>query len=192
MNRNIEQLVNKILYEAKVSSPSINAERIAEFHFGLDIDWTNFENNNAAAQISVSEKKIYMNESHADKFRANCGLKNFTIAHEIGHWVLHRNLVGQHSPEIEREAEKFATYLLMPEKMIREEFAAFNSDTLLDFFPADMKVSSLAEIFCVSYTAMRIRLSQWELKLIYVDKDGKCYRSKEEFLERVAGQIKLF
>ena len=192
MSQNIEQLANKIIQAEKISKPPINAERIAEFHFGLDIEWTNFENNDAAAQLSVSDKKIYMNESRADKFRANCGLKNFTIAHEIGHWVLHRNLVGQHSPKIEREAEKFATYLLMPEQFVRDEFAKFNSDALSDYLSADRKVSLLAETFCVSYTAMRIRLSHWELKLIYVDKDGKIYRSKEEFLEQLTRQIRLF
>lgn len=64
---------------------------------------------------------------------------------------------------------------------------------MTDWLPAEMKVDSLAEKFCVSKKAMKIRLSQRELKLIYVDfNDYSCYRSKEDFLEKKAGQIKLF
>lgn len=53
------------------------------------------------------------------------GRSNFTIAHEFGHFVLHRNLqemfrcsqsatLGMTSISIEREADQFASYLLMP------------------------------------------------------------------------------
>ena len=108
---------------------------------------------------------------------------DFTIAHELGHWVLHRELVGKHTPQMEREADKFATYLLMPENFVREEFAK-----LPVWFPAEIKLDSMAKKFCVSKKAMKIRLSQRELKLIYVDFDDcSCYRSKEEFLEKIAG-----
>lgn len=186
MSQNIEQLVNKILYEEKISSPPIKSEVLAEFYFGLDFDCVELSNDDLAG-LKVAEKKIYINETRAEELNANYGLKNFTIAHELGHWVLHRNLVGRHSPQIEREADKFATYLLMPENFVREEFTK-----LLEWLPAEMKLDSLADTFCVSKKAMKIRLSQRELKLIYVDfKDYSCYRSKEEFLEQKAGQIRL-
>lgn len=181
MNQNIEQSANKILHEEKISSPPINAERLAEFHFELEIEWRRLENDNVAAALSVSKKKIYINELATD-----VGFRNFTIAHELGHWVLHRSLIGEHTPQIEREAEKFAAYLLMPEEMIREEFAKIKPPfTWRDLY-------ELAEKFCVSPSAMKIRLSQWELKLIYVSKDGNIYQSKREFLERETGQLRLF
>ena len=177
----IEQHAAKILLAEKISSPPISAERLAEFYFDLDIEWRRLENDNVAAALSVSEKKIYINE-----LITNIGLRNFTVAHELGHWVLHRNLIGKRSPQIEREADIFAVYLLMPEEMIREEFTKIRSPfTWCDLY-------DLAKKFCVSTSAMKIRLSQWELKLIYVDKDGNIYRSREEFLERKAGQTKLF
>ena len=192
MKQNIELLVNKIIREAKISSSPINAERLAESYFGLDFDCGKL-NETELAGLKVTEKKIYINESRADELAANIGLKNFTIAHELGHWALHRDLTGEHTPQIEREADKFATYLLMPENFVRAVFAKFNEHRLLEWLPTDMKVSSLADTFRVSYTAMKIRLSQWELNLIYVDfKSGKCYLSKEEFLEITTGQIRLF
>ena len=163
MRQNIELLVNKILREAKILSPPINSERLAESYFDLDFDCGKL-NETELAGLKVTEKKIYVNETRAEELVANFGLKNFTIAHELGHWVLHRELVGKHTPQMEREADKFATYLLMPENFVRAEFAK-----LPVWLPAEMKLDSMAKKFCVSKKAMKIRLSQWELKLIYVD-----------------------
>ena len=145
-------------------------------------------NETELAGLKVAEKKIYINESRAEELSANVGLKNFTIAHELGHWVLHKGLIGEHTPQMEREADKFATYLLMPENFVRAEFAK-----LPVWLPAEMKLDSMAKKFCVSKKAMKIRLSQRELKFMYVDFDDySCYRSKEEYLEITAGQMRLF
>lgn len=183
----IEQHATQILREEKISSLPISAERLAESYFDLDFDCDELDDNELAG-LKVTEKKIYINESRADELAANVGLKNFTIAHELGHWTLHKNLVGKSSKQIEREADWFAACLLMPEKWVREEFSKFQV-----WLPAEMKVDSLAKMFCVSKKAMKIRLSQRELKLIYVDfNDYGCYRSKEDFLEKKAGQMKLF
>ena len=186
MKKNIEQSANKTLHEAKISSPPTDAERLAESYFELDFDCGKL-NETELAGLKVAEKKIYINESRAEELSANVGLKNFTIAHELGHWVLHRDLIGKHTPQMEREADKFATYLLMPENFVRSEFAK-----LPLWLPAEMKLDSMAKKFCVSKKAMKIRLSQRELKLIYVDFDYySCYQSKEKFLEITAGQIRL-
>lgn len=191
MKQNLEQVVNRIIQAAKISSPPINAESLAEFHFGLDFDCKILSDDTAAA-LSVDAKKIYLNELFADKFTANVGFKNFTVAHELGHWVLHRNLRPKRSHEIEREADLFAVYLLMPETFVRNEFAKLNSTRFAKCLPADMKLDTMASKFCVSRQAMRIRLSQSELNLIYVAKDSKCYRSREEFLKKVGGQMRWF
>ncbi len=187
MSQNIELSVNKILHAAKISSPPIKSDCLAEFYFDLDFDCAELGNDELAG-LNVAEKKIYINESRAEELAANFGLKNFTIAHELGHWVLHKDLIGEHTPQMEREADKFATYLLMPENFVRAEFVKLPA-----WLSAEMKLDSLAKKFCVSKKAMKIRLSQRELKLIYVDFDDySCYRSKEEFLERKAGQMRLF
>ena len=181
MNQNLEQVVNRIIQAAKISRTPINAELLAEFYFGLDFDCDIFGDDTAAA-LSVDEKKIYLNELFADKFTANEGFKNFTVAHELGHWVLHRNSRPKRSHEIEREADLFAVYLLMPETFVRDEFDKLNSTRLLRCLSAEMKLQTMSSKFCVSLQAMRIRLSQDELKLIYVDKNDKCYRSREDKL----------
>lgn len=62
-------------------------------------------------------------------------VQNFTAAHELGHAALH-NAVGMHRDRAldgsaafgkrnraEIEADKFATYFLMPERLVRREFS---------------------------------------------------------------------
>ena len=67
--------------------------------------------------------------------------RRFTIAHEIGHWVLHPNMnyhrdrplnggerANESRPQHEQEADVFAAELLMPEKMLNRKFIeAFGS-----------------------------------------------------------------
>lgn len=77
----------------------------------------------------------------------------FTIAHELGHYVLHSRL-GQiplsanrsgENDEAEKEANTFAACFLMPEKEVREKFSECKN------------VEKLAEEFNVSHTAMHWR-----------------------------------
>lgn len=88
--------------------------------------------------------------------------KNFTIAHELGHYVLHSRLgqeqiIAQRNGNndlAEREANSFAAAFLMPETEVRK---SFNSET-----PGI--IGNLAEKFNVSITAMEWRCRN--LKLI--------------------------
>lgn len=85
--------------------------------------------------------------------------QRFTAAHELGHYVLHRALVGDRlednyllrsnglSNRQEREANKFAAELLMPAKLI--------SKALEDGYRTPQ---SLAKLFHVSELAMSIQL----------------------------------
>ncbi len=84
--------------------------------------------------------------------------RRFTIAHEIGHFVLHRDLIGDGISDDalyrsrlggfrETEANRFAANLLMPWKLIREAVDS-GTDTVAD----------LARLFQVSRSAMSIRL----------------------------------
>ncbi len=202
MNKNeIEQLTLKILYAEKVISPPVDAERIAEISYDLEIDVLKLKNTDDLASIDFNHKKIILNEIHEDKFNKNLGLRNFTIAHEMGHWFLHKNLpqenlfdedtLGVKDYKIERQADYFATCLLMPEKFVRAEFKKLTNNKLLKIrFFLKSAVEIMAKKFCVSKQAMEIRLSN-ELKLIYIDKNRNFYLSEKEFLEE-SGQQKLF
>ena len=117
------------------------------------------------------ESIIVVNKNHA-RVR-----QRFTIAHEIGHYVLehHRNgsmfidLPSRHmstalfrnsdssTGEIlqEREANAFAAALLMPKYLVKEEIEDLN----LSFDQDDKSVEQLAKKFKVSSQSMMFRLS---------------------------------
>ncbi|MCD9853841.1 ImmA/IrrE family metallo-endopeptidase [Epilithonimonas sp. JDS] len=95
--------------------------------------------------------------------------KRFTIAHELGHFVLHndepkvfmdkvffrKNSGGYTSKDekIEKEANYFAASILMPENFIRKEMSVLECD-LHD----DSTISQMARKFGVSSSAMLYRL----------------------------------
>jgi Zn-dependent peptidase ImmA (M78 family) len=95
--------------------------------------------------------------------------KRFSIAHELGHLILHSNndekltvekqfftrAEGVHSLE-ETEANEFAAELLMPEQLLREDFknTSKNDEGL---------ISSLAKKYNVSPLACTIRLKNLDL-----------------------------
>lgn len=94
---------------------------------------------------------IFVNASHSERRR------RFTIAHEIAHFVLHEELIGDglyddalyrsglSGPE-EIDANKLAADILMPRRVI-DEFAFASND-----------VETLAHQFNVSEQAMAVRL----------------------------------
>lgn len=85
----------------------------------------------------------------------------FTIAHELGHWILHKEAFlanpekypvlprfqrTDESNAFEREANAFASNLLVPDKLLAPVRGA--------------PVSALADVFGVSRTMMEIRLKR--------------------------------
>ena len=105
-----------------------------------------------AERGGASGYAIFSNGDHAVTRR------RFTIAHEIGHFVLHRELIGDGLTDDalyrsrlqggdEAAANRFAADLLMPWNRIREAVVG-GMDT----------VEKLAVAFKVSHSAMSIRL----------------------------------
>lgn len=125
------------------------------------------------------------------------GRYRFTVAHEIGHHRLHRQLGGIHGlllgrnsgsigsyKELEWQADKFASYLLMPTYLVLHEWRAVvghdgpmvmepavetagveNFGARAEFIAAfgDLHSRTLADRFRVSTVAMRIRLQELTL-----------------------------
>lgn len=154
-------------------APPIDVRDIAEEHERLDVQ--KHADPRAAAGVSLKEapgalsgillpadRRIWVNAEEAARSAART---RFTIAHELGHWHLHRagagmnarfcrpDDVGATGPELrstrrlEREANRFAAALLMPEGLIRERAEAVR-----------LSVPHLAKQFQVSVAAMQVRL----------------------------------
>lgn len=113
------------------------------------------------------ERRIYVNAVEAQR---SPGRRNFTIGHELGHWHLHVHdgEIGTHfcradqvggdaaslrrALRAEREANRFAAALLMPEAAIRGLAEELRLNVVL-----------LAGRFGVSVAAMQVRLETLRL-----------------------------
>ena len=70
---------------------AIPIDEIVEFHYKLDIAWEPIDHFSKdeliMAAIIPSKRKVIMNESCKRLFEEKIGTMNFTMAHELGHWV---------------------------------------------------------------------------------------------------------
>ena len=105
------------------------------------------------------------------------GRTNFTIAHEFGHFVLHRKIqdafqcaqnatLGMTHKNIEREADQFASYLLMPIDDFREQIG--RQHVTLDL------LGKCADRYGVSLTAAILKWVDFteEAAIVVVGREG--------------------
>lgn len=156
------------LFEEKVLTQEypINLERICH-HYNIDIIEKNYSDK-TIGEIQINEDKctIYYNPLE-NEFLSR---KRFTIAHELGHFFLHRKegsfvdnqtTMSRHLSYWsikEAEANDFAARLLMPVKHIIdaiEELLHDESEELTE----TILVRNLKDKFQVSEIAMKYRLS---------------------------------
>lgn len=107
--------------------------------------------------------------------RLTNGRKNFTIAHELGHYLVHRNKSPKNGFEctevnieqaiglaIEKEADKFAAYLLMP-------FNDFRSQIPANEYVTFEKIIRSSERYGASITATILRwLEYTEIRAVMI------------------------
>jgi Zn-dependent peptidase ImmA (M78 family) len=165
--KHIRRLVFRLLSEHSVDSAAVPVEAIAE-DVGLTVqfapaqdDLSGFLLRDHVAQRSV----IGVNASHSDN------RKRFTIAHELGHFLLHDyenihvdrgfsvKLRSEKSSEgtddEEKEANLFAAELLMPMHFLEADLAEIDD---VDLVNEDV-IPKLAKQYGVSTQAMTFRLS---------------------------------
>lgn len=143
--------VRKIIKKLEISSPPIPLEKVANL-FSIKIIYYNAFPDHISGMI-VDQKEfiaIGINKNHP-KVR-----QRFTIAHELGHFLL-----GHEIPEKiiddsfdkpidkEKEANKFASELLMPKDFLEKDLAKGNEI---------LKIPDLARRYMVSEQAMSIKL----------------------------------
>ncbi|KAA6405516.1 hypothetical protein DPQ22_04210 [Candidatus Tokpelaia sp.] len=146
----------EILKEYRITKPPIDPEAIAE-EMGVDVRYADFS-------PDISKKisgfiRFNRDSGNAPQIIVNKAVsprrKIFTIAHELGHYLLHRdyaeddnryqvmprsNFYPEGKPPEEQEADCFAANLLVPEDMLRKYSAYASIET----------IEKLAGIFAVS------------------------------------------
>lgn len=169
MNTRIEKKTADILKEAEINELPIPIEAIA-LKMGLRVmPYDLGENVSGVLVISEGQGIIGYNPSEA-KVR-----QRFTIAHELGHYELHRGQKDlfidkkfivefrnrrSSTGEIkkEQEANAFAAAILMPDKLLLKEIKNHNYD-LND----EDSMRDLARIFNVSISAITFRIANLNL-----------------------------
>jgi hypothetical protein len=135
----------------------------------------------------MRERKIAIDESlDPREFPENTWRYHFTLAHELGHWELHREyvmslaaqriLVGDHRepeiicrshgqrPRVERQADQFAGCLLMPEWLLRPAWRAMTGsesamcDAELTRAIGDVDLSRFADQLGSNQALMEVRV----------------------------------
>jgi len=157
----VEQIANSILKSAELKfdqklEPPIDPEIIADNYLGLSLVYCDMAAEYGVDDLNggliISEKLILIDESQIEVHA------NFTIGHEVGHWVLHRTLVGNPSNQFsilhkqkmketrskrtmlcraslnrtrcERQANWFSAALLMPSTYLEGAFRKISEHPL--------------------------------------------------------------
>ncbi len=163
----VEQAAWNVLQQLKIDGPPLDVNDLAK---QLDVRITNSDLGDDCSGVLVKSGEsavIGVNwEHHSNRQR-------FTIAHELGHFFLHKNGTyvdrstsaffrnsesGSGTLKEEREANQFAAALLMPSEWVYREIG--NNNLNLD---DDLAVMDLAERFGVSEQAMSFRLANLRL-----------------------------
>jgi hypothetical protein len=155
-------------------APPVPVERIASALLGLFVDEADdlralpgapADQGRLSGMLDAEEMIVWVDRVEAQR---SPGRRRFTIAHEIGHFVLHVPVLHKVFPDRqvdikeieegpsarlsahrrrEREANVFASELLMPETLLAEQAHA-----------TGFNLPALAKRFEVSVPAMRLRL----------------------------------
>lgn len=136
------------------SAPSIPVTEVAE-NSGVNVVFVDMGKfaEQVAGFVDFENRRIYVNKADVPQ------RQRFTVAHELGHWILHREAFMANpdlypvlprfqsvdaSNAFEQEANAFAAELLVPDHLLKQVRHA--------------PPAALASIFNVSRTMMEIRL----------------------------------
>lgn len=154
----VREVFKRNFIEPKTYTPPVNSRSIAE-NEGLQVVFAKFPTNNdysVKVRGFIDNGIIYVNSDDSP------GVQNFTIAHELGHWILHRDKMRNGTfnilynqpmasfadkDELEKEADQFAARLLVPVESLKRFARLSNRDA-----------SELSDVFMVSENVINHRL----------------------------------
>lgn len=151
----IENLALKVLRTINCEAPPVPVEKIAK---KFDFTVIEFDFSDTISGVLKTQRKVIgVNKKHHPIRR------RFTIAHELGHFLLsHENKGGDFVDDnfekpisSEREANLFASFLLMPKEWIKKRVKGQRIDS--------QTIKKLAKEFEVSEQALTVRFLELNL-----------------------------
>lgn len=169
VSKSIENHAQRILEEMNIKRPAVNVDKIAKERGLKVIPYELGDDVSGVLYVDKGKGTIGYNPNESEVRR------RFTIAHELGHYELHRlnkeifvdngkkqfnALFRDHRSSkgediIEQEANAFAAALLMPRNLLIKEIEKRDIDLSSD---DDDVIRDLAQKFQVSVQAMTIRI----------------------------------
>lgn len=150
-----EEQAKEVWKQNFILSVPFDLEEIAR-NYGLEVVEVDFGEKFSNIAGYLKEKTIFVNGLDGEN------RKKFTIAHELGHFLLHQKELEEHPSQyavlfritigkmnndpVEKEANCFAANLLVPEEMLREKLTQ------------KIGIPQLAEIFGVSQDVIGYRI----------------------------------
>lgn len=124
-------------------------------------------------------------------YKRPIGHQNFTLAHELGHWFMHK---GQNisdddktcsfsTESIEKEANEFAAELLYPQELFTKDYSDIAGKGLLSVTARKLLAVCIDELcrkYCLSFD-MIFR------KILYRNQQGQQYRKIKKEIEEALG-----
>ncbi len=183
----LEELANTLLvrYEREIdliAGPPVPVEQIADFLLELNIEWLDIPDTPESpilAYLQPRSKTIRLNERRLAYFEQHPGVYEYTLAHEIAHYQLHLTAETVQTEQAfiyrfkqmtkdrrEWQAERFASYLLLPESLLLPALTGLDLQRWADLY-------RLRDQFKVSITALRIRLEM--LGRLHLAANGRLY-----------------
>lgn len=169
----IEERALGILAAARVDQLPIELDSVADY-LNVDVAYEDLDDNVSGFLKASSDRVVAVINSKHHRNR-----KRFTLAHELGHYVLHaENAVSDvlhiNQPQVyhrdthssegiirqEIEANRFASALLMPKHLL-DDLLETHTDLL-----GDSNIDSLAKDIGVSVQALSFRLSNLGYEII--------------------------
>jgi Zn-dependent peptidase ImmA (M78 family) len=138
----------RIVEEFGFSAPPINPLTLTR-DLGVNVSFVKLsqEHQNVSGFYDAADDAIYVNKDEFPK------RKTFTIAHELGHKILHREWAASNDYRVlmrdqhlkvvdprEQEANAFAAHLLVPTKMLATYRHVASVEELSDLFAVSMPV----------------------------------------------------
>ena len=174
----LEKAEQREIYQFKSFTP---VDLITETILKLQIRFADLNQDlqGVLGALDINNKTIWVDSGLDDDnnftTKSRC---NFTIAHEIGHHILHKKLYNEENiqfyhyrdsqnntiKQMETQADLFASYLLMPTIPLMRKLSSINQHQ-----PFEKTLFELTRFFIVSKEAMIIRLK----KLSLIDRSYK-------------------
>ena len=167
ISKRIENIAQVILEQSNINNFPIDIEKIVK-SYGIEVITDNL-GDDVSGLLAIESDKIIIGVDKSQN--GSSKRKRFTIAHEFGHFILHKNhqsifidsnfrvmfrdTISTKGVDInEIQANAFAAAILMPKHLLIDRIKFLNLD-LSD----DSSIKKIADEFGVSMTAMSYRIS---------------------------------